>query len=96
MQTPGLSSELGEARRRKLVTDFAIEDVIKQQHCLVPGSPSPATPTVPMPGFNQTLGQGIGMTSGSERCSSLCSSPQSFVGNIGGPMSAGWPEARPM
>ena len=86
------------------MTDVAKEDFMKKQNGLMlgqpfmhpPGSPSPATPTVPMPGFNQTLGQGIGMTSGSERCSSLCSSPQSFVGNIGGPMSDGWPEAGPM
>ena len=61
-----------------------------------PGSSSPATPAVPMTGLNQTLGQGIGIPSGSNRFSSLCSNPQSFVGNIGGPVSAGWSEARPM
>ena len=102
MQTPGLSSDLGEARRRNLATDFAKEDLAKMQHGLMlgeafmhpPGSPSPATttPSVPMPGF----GQGIGITRGSDRFSSLCSSPQSYVGNIGGTMSAGWSEARPM
>ena len=98
MQTPGLSSDLGEARRRDLVTDFSNEDVAKKQHGLMlgedfmhpPGSPSPATtsPSVPMPGF----GQRIGITSGTERFSSLCSSPQSYVGNIGGP-TAGCSEA---
>ena len=68
--------------------------------------PSPATPSpsVPMPG----LGQGIGITSGSQKFSSLFSSPQSYVGNIGGGCSspqyfpastsgpAGWSEARPV
>ena len=88
------------------MADFAQEEVVKKQHGLMlgqsfmhpPGTPSPAaaTPTVPMPGFNQTLGQGIAMTSGSERFSSLGSSPhsQSFVGHMGGTLSVGWSEAR--
>ena len=80
LQTPERSSDLGEARRRNLVTDFAKEDVIKKQHGRVlgepfmhpTGSPSPAAPSVPMPSFNQTLGQGIGITSGSNRFSLRC------------------------
>ena len=74
------------------MNDFAKEDVANKQHGLILGEafmhPSPATPSpsVPMPG----LGQGIGITSGSDRFSSLFSSPQSYLGNVGGPMSAGW------
>jgi hypothetical protein len=102
MQTPGLSSDPVEARRRNLVTDLAKEDVAKKQYGLMlgeafvypPGSPLSATtlPSVPMPRFWQQ----IGIKSGSDRFSSLCSSPQSHVVNIGDPMSAEWSEATPM
>ena len=93
MQTPWLSSDLGEARRRNLVTDFAKENVAKKPSCIhqVLHHQHPTSQSVPMPGF----GKGIGITSGSDRFSSLCSSPHSYVGNFGGP-TAGWSEARPM
>ena len=91
MQTPDLSSDLGKVRRRNLVTDFAQEDgedvlMLGESFIYPPGTPSPST--VHMPGVNQTI------TSDSDRFSMLCSSQHPFVGNIGGPMSVGWSEAR--
>jgi hypothetical protein len=63
-----------------------------------PGSSTTPPPVVgdtwfvPMPGYSHTLGQGTGSTSGPDRTSLLCSSPQF----LGGPMSVGWSEARPV
>ena len=93
MQTPRLSSAKDGLPRRKL--EF--------EKSAIPKEPEPkedinnhfggAGAVVPMPGFSQPLGQGVGNNSTTEQFSSLLSSPQTIMS---WPASSVWPEARPM